>query len=188
MEYYRADKFLDSPAVDLTGEGNPDILLGFYYGGSHCCRGMLLIDLGPEPVELLHIWATIQGNRGEGIFKDLDGDGVYELITADAIEAPCTTPTVKVILKYQPDHGFQPASPNFPEQYIEDVEAGIEFIGRDSDPENRCSIPMLAAAYYFSGRPEEARQIFNQYYTAADAENYWLELETGFKNARFYID
>ena len=191
MTIEQADKFNDAPSDDLTGEGNPDILLQTRRGGSHCCIGQVLIDLGPEPVEIIRSWSSIQGDRGLGEFKDLTNDGIYEIVRADGIEAPCTTPMVKVILEYQPSSGYQPVSQQFPEQYKEDIEFELdrleEEFARDGSV-HHCSIPTIIASYYYMGQKEEAREVFDQYYTADDAEAYWLELIEGIKNGRYYTE
>ena len=181
----------NAPIMDYTGDSIPDILLMLRNGGSHCCVGTVMIQLGDEPVELLRVWSSIDGDGGTGEFKDLNDDGVYEFITQDAIQAPCTTPSVKVILQYTPEDGFHPASPLFPEQYEELIElyterAETEF-ARDGGV-HQCSIPILASAYYFSGRPKEAKAVFDKYYTAENADTYWQELVEGFHNARFFTE
>jgi hypothetical protein len=189
LEIPEADTFIDSPAVDLTGEGEPDILLGLRNGGSHCCTGTVLINLGAEPEEIIRIWSSILGDSGKGTFVDLNGDNVYELITADSIKAPCTTPTVKVILQYQAGLGYQQASSTFPEQYNEDIAAAIDRLEEETAIDgtvHRCFFPTVVGSYFYSGRPEEARAVFDQYYTGNDNTAFWLNLTEGISDGRFY--
>lgn len=184
-----AFSFLDMPASDLTGEGNPDVLLKLRTGGSHCCSHTILLDMGQEPVEVLNIQASIQGNWGQGEFIDLDGDGIFEFITRDGIDAPCSAPSVKVILTYEPGAGYVPVSPAFPEQYQDELARTIEFASQDLEQDGEvhpCSIVPIVAAYVYSGQPELARQNFDAFYTLPDAETFWSNLVQALQNGRFY--
>ena len=179
-----ANTFPEMPAADLTGEGNPDILLGLAHSGSHCCRGTVLLDLGPEPVEVLRLWSGIygRGNWGSGEFVDLDGDGAYEFITYDGIPVSfCSGARVKVILQYQPGEGYGPAGPDFPEMYADEI-------SQRTGSYRRCSALELVAAYLYAGQPEQARQSFDEFYIfkGDDAESAWLELVEVVENGRFY--
>ncbi len=53
---------------DLTGDGKPDVLLGQYTGGDHCCTAVTVIELGESSVRVL---GTIEGLGGMP-FKGLE--------------------------------------------------------------------------------------------------------------------
>src|SRR5689334_3363778 len=59
------------PAGDMTGDGQLDVAFALHWGGSHCCWGTVLYNLGEAPQQVL--W--VGGEVGRGVFQDLDGDG-----------------------------------------------------------------------------------------------------------------
>lgn len=65
---------------DITGDGVPDLAVFSYSGGAHCCLTYHLFGLPADgtAVEL----ASIDLEHG-GTFSDLDGDGVFEVVTCD---------------------------------------------------------------------------------------------------------
>jgi hypothetical protein len=187
-----AHKFPDVPAADLTGEGNPDVVLEQNCGSVRCYTTILL-DFGPEPVEKFKIWSgqTAQGDSGRAEFVDLDDDGYYELITHDGIRPECSGSFIKVILQYWGGEGYQLASSQFPEQYVEEIEWQINRLDEEFEREegvDDCSIARMVTLYMYMGRPEEARAVFERYYTADDAETVWLTLAEGIQQGRFYTE
>lgn len=67
------------PGVDLTGDGVPELLLGTYSGGAHCCSDLLVFDVSGPPVLI----ATIATLHTEASFSDLDCDSVFEVELLD---------------------------------------------------------------------------------------------------------
>lgn len=195
----KANRFPDVPATDLTGEGNPDIVLERNFTGTICCNETILLDFGPEPTEQLKITSNSSiGDWGIGKFADLNGDGSYEFITYDGIKVtcndgsfPCFGGVVMVIFEYKPGFGFLPASPQFPEHYVEGIESQIGRLAEEYNQEGRVSlysIYRLVASYLYMGRPEEAKDTFERYYTAKDVETNWLTLSEGIREGRFFTE
>jgi hypothetical protein len=44
----------------------------------------------------------------------------------------------------------------------------------------------VVGSYFYSGRPEDARAVFDQYYTGNDNTAFWLNLTEGISDGRFY--
>ncbi|MCA9803606.1 MAG: hypothetical protein KC777_16655 [Cyanobacteria bacterium HKST-UBA02] len=65
--------------TDVTGDGIPDLIIGVWTGGAHCCYNYTILSLGPKFKKL----GTIHGLDSEFTFIDLDGDGACEAVGAD---------------------------------------------------------------------------------------------------------
>lgn len=66
---------------DLDGDGEPEILLDFWFGGAHCCYWTRIYRWDPGTrtyTNIAHFW----GNFGYGL-ADLPGSGRVELVAAD---------------------------------------------------------------------------------------------------------
>jgi len=90
------------PGEDITGDGIPDLVVEGYSGGAHCCYDYTIFSLG----EQFKIIAHLQGNDSSFEFKDIDGDGVYEIIGRDCTFAYWETyfaasPAPEIILHYK---------------------------------------------------------------------------------------
>ena len=79
------EKTIDLPQVlrvrDLDGDGEPEIVVDLYTRGAHCCLYSLFYRYDAAAVAYVlvrHVW----GNPGYRV-RDLDGDGVPELRSAD---------------------------------------------------------------------------------------------------------
>lgn len=182
------------PAADVTGEGNPDLLLNLYMGGSHCCWGLVLYDLGEQPREVLgqqspayQIPAT-----GRGAFEDLDGDGSYEFITRDPLEGiPCSQPSVLAVLRYdEASAQYVGASPQYPQRFADEI-ARHTVVAEEQREESRmhfkCAAYGVIMDYLYPGRPAEARRELERLYLGADREQFWQQLQVSASRGRCYV-
>ncbi len=173
---------------DINGDGNPDIIVESYTGGAHCCFVTQVYSLGEEPILILK---TPESNM-IGEFEDIDDDGIYEFITADDSFAYeycpfVSSPFVKVIMVYDAqEERYLPASPNFPEEYAQDIKEdayNAERVSRASVSENgewdettKCSVLPLILNYIYIGELETARTELDSLYKFDDVDRFWNDL------------
>lgn len=62
--------------TDLDGDGVPDLLVYDYSGSVHCCNTIKHIVCSDPPV----LTAQICGWHSRPSYRDLDGDGRYEMV------------------------------------------------------------------------------------------------------------
>lgn len=97
--------YYDLPAVgtDLTGDGQPDLVVHEWTGGAHCCYFFHVFEIGPH----FRFIQTIDAEHSEDAgFKQLDADPALEFEMVDwtfAYWHCCFTdsPAPAVILKYR---------------------------------------------------------------------------------------
>ena len=175
------------PAADLTGEGQPDIGFSLRWGGSHCCWGTVLYNLGDTPQQVL--W--VGGETGVGKFRDLDNDGDWEFITRDRVTGiPCSQPSPMAVLAYSPGLGYAPASPQYPavfEPEIMDYTAVAEQRAQQNGGMTQCDVSDLMLDYWYSGQSERGAAEFARLYTAADAAEVWAAIQAAAEGGRLYV-
>jgi hypothetical protein len=67
--------------VDLDGDGRDEAVVFHFTGGAHCCSEYWIFSGGPAGIRLIDAFTL--GNAGIGEIRDLDGDGIPELLAAD---------------------------------------------------------------------------------------------------------
>ncbi len=94
--------------TDVTGRGQPDMIVSSYTGGAHCCTAHLLFELEPS----FRLLATLNDADDDlAHFARLESDKRYAYFTADwtfAYWPACfaCSPSAAVILRFQDDgHG-----------------------------------------------------------------------------------
>ncbi len=91
--------------TDLDGDGLPEFLIYDYSGGAHCCATVKHIVCSDPPV----LTAQISGWHNTPCYRDLDGDGRYEMIIRDSAYAywnACyaASPQPEVIFRIRKGH------------------------------------------------------------------------------------
>ena len=190
--------FGDLTGTDIIGNGNPNVIITLYSGGAHCCFETMIYDLGLILTEV-PVSSSPQGNC-HGTFQDLDGDGIYEIVTCDDAFAYryCAyaySPAVRVILKYEAEVGYVPASPKFAYLYADDIDEHTQWAKRATrgDPINgwyntsKCAVLPLVLDYLYSGRIEEAWQALYRYYTFPDIEEFRTDIQRVVHRSPYFV-
>lgn len=181
--------------TDITGEGNPDVIVETYSGGAHCCFSTIVYDLGSTPTEVLR---TPESNCS-GSFEDLDEDGVLEFVTCDdrfSYVYCCFagSPVAKVIMKYRPGEGYVPASTSFRHLYAEDIanhteaaEAATPGEYCEWDETTKCAVLPVVLDYLYSGQWDKAWAELDRLYPYADKETFREEITDSVGRSELYV-
>lgn len=101
--------FSDEPSqlvrigTDVTGAGKPDLVIGEFTGGAHCCLKIHVFEIGAGFREIAHLDL---GHSVEAQFADVDGDGRMEIVAEDWSFADwhasfADSPAPQVILRFR---------------------------------------------------------------------------------------
>ncbi|MCM8813837.1 MAG: hypothetical protein NC924_07890 [Candidatus Omnitrophica bacterium] len=98
--YDTKEKTLDTR--DITGDGQPNLIIINNHGGCHGCQDFFLFSLGKEFKLIFR--QDMDGHYGE--FKDIDGDGVFEFVGYDSTfqgwyTCPVDSPMMEIVLRYR---------------------------------------------------------------------------------------
>jgi hypothetical protein len=158
-------------------------------GGSHCCTGIAIYDLGEAPELVFASW----GGGGMGVLitgiEDLDQDGVFELVGREYLsDLYCTWPSAQIVLRYDGQEYVQAGS-QFPHLYQDEIaeaaraaESGQE----EAAAGYKCGgVVQLTLAYLYSGQHEKAWAEFYRLYKAADAEEVRGRVEESISASQF---
>ena len=77
---WNGDQSWDTFGPDITGDGVANIVIQHWSGGAHCCHSATVFELGPT----LKVLGRFDGEDSTPHFKDLDGDGVFEVWMRDS--------------------------------------------------------------------------------------------------------
>ncbi len=169
---------------DITGEGNPDLVVFTYSGGAHCCTRVYVVDLGPE----VRVFQAGIDSNCVGEFRDLEGDSVPEYLTCDDTFAYAYCPFVcspmpRVIMRYEPGKGYTPANHLFSELVLPESERGLEVVEEygpgalgEWDGTDKCALLHLVLPLFLSRRVAEARAALWEFYRFPDLEDFWEEI------------
>ncbi len=176
---------------DVTGEGQPDVIFDLRDGGSHCCWGTAVYNLGAAPQLALEAWS---GDRtyDRGSFVDLDGDGRLEFTIAHGVaQVPCTPPHVRVAMRYDLAAGrYVPAGPVFPAYYATDIAQARQAAATaqaETGSVDACRVLAVVLPLLYSGQTAEAWAEFERLYTAADAAELRADVESGLAQDPWFV-
>ncbi len=76
----------------LAGNAEPDIVIGQFSGGSHCCTTATVVELGNDSVKVLGKIEGLDGLPFEGLdFRKLDKNASWEIIAHRPARTSCGT-------------------------------------------------------------------------------------------------
>ncbi len=77
---------------DLTGDGTPDVVVGRFSGGDHCCTMVTILELGKSAVKMLGRVDGLDGMPFEGVeIRRLNQDASWELVAHRPYLTGCGT-------------------------------------------------------------------------------------------------
>lgn len=93
--------------MEITGDGQPNLLVLEYTGGAHCCLRYHIFEIGKR----FRAIAVIDAADSTAVFEDLDNDGKLEVEIGDwtyAYQFTCfiDSPVERVVLRYKDDGYF----------------------------------------------------------------------------------
>ncbi len=186
----------DLSGQDVTGEGNPDLILGVGPVMGSVFPATIVYDLGDQPIEVLNT----ADNRCRTHFEDIDGDGSWEGIGCDSALAYqfCSGLTTdqanaRVIYRYEAGRGYLPANLQFAEQYAQDIAFQTEIAQNampggfgEYDGTTKCGVLGLVLAYLYSGQIEEAWSALYHHYDYPDADEFASQIEEGVSGSALF--
>lgn len=101
-EEEKAEDAIRSNGVDITGDGQPNLIVSEWTGGAHCCFLFHIFDIGPD----FRLIQTINAKHADlADFKNLDDTPDLEFLMADFTFAYwrvsfAASPAPEVVLKY----------------------------------------------------------------------------------------
>jgi len=189
---------------DITGNGIPELFLDGYSGGAHCCTHNYIIELS-NPISILFDLDT--GDSGIE-FKDLNNDGIMELVTREDVFAYWHTsfvgsPMPRVVLSLQ--NGKYKADPKYMRKpALTDAEVKKMADDLESWADKDGIYPEVAWRIYaidliYSGNIASARKYVDlvwhynddgtlEEYAFKTKEDFWKELDEQIKTSPYYND
>jgi hypothetical protein len=175
--------------ADIDRSGWPNVVIETYSGGAHCCFAAYVYDLAEDLVPI-GLPASPGGNAGAE-FVDLNGDGIFEVLTADDsfAYAYCSyagSPAVRVVLEYDAtERRYMPASPAYGGLYAADIvrdtmraeNAGSADADLGWDGTPKCEVLPLVLDYLYSGDADAAWGALELYHPFPDRDAFRAEIE-----------
>ena len=184
--------------VDIERNGHPNVIIESYSGGAHCCFSTEVYDLGETlvPIGL----PPSPGGNAPGEFVDLNGDGIYEFVSADdsfAYAYCCfaASPAVLVVLGYcAAEQRYGPVSSEYPALYCDEIardtaRAEVALAGGVDggwDGTGKCEILPLVLDYLYSGDPDSAWAALERFYPSSDRDAFRAEIEDVVNASPYY--
>lgn len=181
IEYARLGQL---PQVDITGEGDPDVII--YGQGARLANPVYIYNLGDELTRVFMNYRP-SSYRPSGCnldsfeFKDLDNDGILEIITCDAAFGsfdcgPSMGPMPLIVYSYDSElMQYNIVNPLYPEVYSESIETLTKLA--EESPKNKCIISDLVMDYFYSGQIEKGWSELTRIYQEDDVENFRQEMK-----------
>lgn len=156
---------------DLTGDGSPDVLLGEYSGGDHCCTTVTIIELKGDKANVLGKISGLDGLPFEGLeLHRLNHGGSWDLVVHRPYRTVCglhaDAADVLSVYAYQAGQNgqvgqFTNQTQNF-QPYLDRVlKANLAQWKRNKNRSLHL-LQSLAADYALTGEAPQGEQFFQQ--------------------------
>ncbi len=150
---------------DLSGDGNPDVILGQYSGGDHCCSTVTVIELGKQSVKVAGQIAGLDGLPFEGLdVLRLDRKSGWQLVAHRPYRTVCGqhADAADVISVYAYNNGqFSDQTQRFT-AFLNHVLQDNLAKWRINKQRSLHLLQTVAADYSKAGKPDLALQFFQQ--------------------------
>jgi hypothetical protein len=148
---------------DLTGRGVPDIIIGQYSGGSHCCTVAIILELGRDGVTPIGRIDGIDGLPFEGLdVRKLTKAGNWQCIAHRPYATTCGTHSdaanVPAVYAFTGER-FQDQTVNFGD-YLQEVLRQDLGKWRQEKNRNVDLLQTLAVDYAVVGQKDEGKRFF----------------------------
>jgi hypothetical protein len=149
--------------LDLTGEGAPEMIIGQYSGGDHCCTIVTILELGEDSVRVLGRIGSLDGLPFEGLdLRKVNKDAAWELIAHRPYRTLCGAhdDAADVLSIY----GY--ANGQYADQTAQNVVYLRELLQKNvqkwGEEKNRSLqlLQTIAAGYAQLGQREEGKRVF----------------------------
>jgi hypothetical protein len=159
---------------DLNGDGEPDAVVVDDSGSVHYNDYIYsIISLGQKP-------GPIQQVEGIAHFMDLNGDGKMEIIVADSLlglhglSTP-DSPSALLVLRLQ-GNTLEEVGAEFPRFYDDEIKEDLADLKNSTvsvarEPNEQYKVLSIVLDYLYSGRPQQARNVLEQFWPADDRES-----------------
>jgi hypothetical protein len=147
----------------LTGTSEPDIIIGQYSGGEHCCTTATVVELGTDTVKVLGSLSGLDGLPFEGLdVRKVDKDPAWELVAHRPYRTICGPPAEapEVLAVFDYVNGEYTDQTSKHADYLENVLR--QNLQKWSRPRER-SLQLLqtvAVSFAVLGRREEGKWFF----------------------------
>jgi hypothetical protein len=154
----------------LTGTGDPDVVVGQYSGGDHCCTTVTVAELGKDSVKVVGSVAGLGGLPFDGLeIRKADKNPTLELIAHRLYRTVCGThaDAADVLTVYEYTNGQYTDQTS---RYVDLLESVLRQNLQKWSREKERSLQLLqtiAAGYAVLGKREEGKRFFALSLTAA---------------------
>ncbi len=148
---------------DLTGNGMPDIIIGQYSGGDHCCSTATVVELGKDAARVMGRIDGMDGLPFEGMeLRHLDNSKAWQVIAHRPYQTVCGlhADAADVLSIYAVTNGTYSDQTFTFQRYLDDVLR--QDIARWSRPPQRSLhlLQTIATDYVRAGQLDEGKRFF----------------------------